>query len=204
MVEVVDRKRRVLGSEHPDTLVSVNNLGAEYLDQHRFAEAEPYLREAFDGRRRVIGDEHVNTVTSAMNVGILLRAVDRQAEAVEVMVPFEVHARAVYIESNTPLLGRFLMTLGGALVEQGFNPDRAARAEPVLVEAHGILSEAQGPDHEDTVACVELLVRLHEDAEAAEPGKGHAEKAAAWRARLPDTGKGSETDSETDSETGPG
>jgi serine/threonine protein kinase/Tfp pilus assembly protein PilF len=192
MVEVVERKRRVLGIEHPDTLVSVNNLGAEYLDQGRYAEAEPYLREALAGRRRVIGDTHINTVISAMNVGLLLRATERQAEVIQIMGPFLAHARAAMIESNTPLLGRFLLTLGGSLVDLGPDAERWSEAEPMLVEAHRLLTGANGPGDADAVACVEMLVRVYESWEAAEPGKGHAERAAVWRARLPEPERGPE------------
>ena len=185
MVEVLDRKRRVLGEEHHDTMVSANNLGVTYLDQGRYAEAEPLLRDVLERRRRVIGDDHPNTVVAASNLGLLLRDTGRPAEAIGVLEPFQAEARAALVESNTPLLGVFLATMGGALVDMGHEPARFTRAAELLVEAHKILESAKGAADGDTVDCVRSLVRMLETWERAEPGKGHAENAEQWRAKLP-------------------
>ena len=46
------------------------------------------------------------------------------------------------------------------------------------------------PSHHDlTVLTIEQLIALYESWIAAEPGKGHAEKAAEWRAKLDETSK---------------
>jgi hypothetical protein len=56
--EALEGRRRVLGDEHPETLVSINNMGALLRDQDKLAEAETYWREALKGRRHVLGNEH--------------------------------------------------------------------------------------------------------------------------------------------------
>ena len=49
---------RVLGSEHPATLASVNNLAELYLVQGRYGEAEPLYRRALETSERVLGKDH--------------------------------------------------------------------------------------------------------------------------------------------------
>ena len=54
-------RRRVLGADHPDTAVSLNNLAALYRAQERYSEAAPLLKEAAEIMERVLGAEHPHT-----------------------------------------------------------------------------------------------------------------------------------------------
>jgi tetratricopeptide (TPR) repeat protein len=53
-----------LGPEHPDTLMSVSNLGFLYQAQGRYDEAEPLYQRALAGREKTLGLEHPDTLTS--------------------------------------------------------------------------------------------------------------------------------------------
>ena len=59
---------RVLGKEHPDTLLSVNNLAALYQAQGRYGEAEPLYKRALEAYERVLGKEHPDALTSVNNL----------------------------------------------------------------------------------------------------------------------------------------
>jgi eukaryotic-like serine/threonine-protein kinase len=55
--EALERRRRALGSEHPDTMVSAIYLAQAFLLQKKFAECEPLAREAFEfGRNKQPND----------------------------------------------------------------------------------------------------------------------------------------------------
>jgi tetratricopeptide (TPR) repeat protein len=68
----MEKRRRVLGEEHPDTLLSINNMGGLFWSQGRLDQAEPYWREALETRRRLLGEEHPDTLLSINNMGGLL------------------------------------------------------------------------------------------------------------------------------------
>jgi len=78
---ILDIHRRVLGDDHPDTLISIGNMASRLASQGKLAEAEPYLREALEGSRRVLGDDHRSTLTWINNMGHLLESQDKLAEA---------------------------------------------------------------------------------------------------------------------------
>jgi hypothetical protein len=48
--EVPEKRRRVLGAEHPDTLASMNNLANTYSDQGRTADAATLQDEVLEKR----------------------------------------------------------------------------------------------------------------------------------------------------------
>src|SRR6185295_9586158 len=64
MQSALNTRRRVLGEEHADTLLSLNNMGDLLDNQGKFADAEPFYRSAFEGRRRALGAEHAETLSS--------------------------------------------------------------------------------------------------------------------------------------------
>ena len=66
--EALEKRRRVLGEEHPDTLSSINNMGLLLRDQGKLDQAEPYYSEALEKSRRVLGEEHPDTLTSMSNL----------------------------------------------------------------------------------------------------------------------------------------
>ena len=60
---MLDLSRRVLGPEHPDTLVSMNNLAATLQAQGDLAGARGLQEQVLDLSRRVLGAEHPDTLT---------------------------------------------------------------------------------------------------------------------------------------------
>lgn len=73
--------REALGEEHPTTSIIYNNLGGIMSAQHRYDEAELYLRRALDSRRRRLGESSPLTASSYANVGQVLSARRRWREA---------------------------------------------------------------------------------------------------------------------------
>ena len=67
-------KRRILGDEHPETLLSINNMAKMLHEQGRMTEAEPLFREALTGLRQALGSRHPNTIVSLNNMATVLQA----------------------------------------------------------------------------------------------------------------------------------
>ena len=79
--QALEANRRVLGDDHPKTLVSLNNMGHLLRSMGQPAKAEPYYREALEGARRVLGDDHPKTLISLNNMGCVLQDMGKYAEA---------------------------------------------------------------------------------------------------------------------------
>ena len=63
----------MLGKEHPDTLVSVNNLASVLQYQGNYEEAEQMNRRALEGKEKALGKEHPSTLTSVNNLALVLQ-----------------------------------------------------------------------------------------------------------------------------------
>jgi tetratricopeptide (TPR) repeat protein len=72
LVELVERRRRVRGPEHPDLALALALLGAGRLQQQRSAEAEPVLREALAIREAKVPDAWLTSDARWLLGGALL------------------------------------------------------------------------------------------------------------------------------------
>jgi tetratricopeptide (TPR) repeat protein len=76
-------RQRELGSEHPDTLTSMNNLENVLSDQGKYEEAEERHRRALRLREAVLGKEHPDTLTSMNDLANVLSRQGKYKEAEE-------------------------------------------------------------------------------------------------------------------------
>ena len=67
----------MLGSDHPDLALTLNNLAVLYKESGRPAAAEPLYRRAVEIFRRTLGPGHPNTVTCRANHIRLLREIEQ-------------------------------------------------------------------------------------------------------------------------------
>jgi tetratricopeptide (TPR) repeat protein len=79
--QALNTRRRALGHDAADTLVSLNGLAVVLANDGRLLEAEPLFREALAGERRVFGTDHPDTLNTTSNVGALLTLQGKYAEA---------------------------------------------------------------------------------------------------------------------------
>ena len=68
--ELLNTKRRVLGSDHPSVLATKGNLACSLSRQGKHAEAEHMLSELLELRRQVLGADHPDTLATAKNLSV--------------------------------------------------------------------------------------------------------------------------------------
>src|ERR1035441_1796904 len=71
----------VLGPEHPDTAMSLNNLAELYRAMGDYAKAEPLYQRASKSYEKAFGPDHPNTAACLNNLGLFYQAVGNYAKA---------------------------------------------------------------------------------------------------------------------------
>ena len=67
-VQILDTKKKLLGAEHPDTLLTMGNLANTYYCQGKLNEAEQLGLQALDMRKKLLDAEHPDTLFSIGNL----------------------------------------------------------------------------------------------------------------------------------------
>ncbi|UCG16335.1 MAG: tetratricopeptide repeat protein, partial [Phycisphaerales bacterium] len=152
---VLALRRRELGTDHPDTLRSISDVGQLLQEMGKLTEAEPYCREALEGRRRVLGDDDPDTLWSINYMGMLLCSMGKLAEA-------ESYCREA-LEGQRRVLGEghqytreSINTMGYLLSLMG----KHAEAEPYFREGMEISRGLLGEDHPETLTATGNLGEL--------------------------------------------
>jgi serine/threonine protein kinase len=172
-------RRKVLGPEHPDTLVSMDGLARTLDVEGHYAEAEELLRQSLDIERRVLGPEHPDALMSMNGLANTLADEGRNAEA-EKLYRQTLDVRRRVLGPENPDTLRSMANLATNLQEQGRYPE----AEQLQRETLEIDRRVLGPEHRDTMAGLDNLANtLYEEGRYSESEKLHRE-ALAMKSRI--------------------
>ncbi len=151
-------RKRVLGPENPDTLNSMNNLGAVLFDEGHFAEAEELERKTVDLEKRVLGSEHRQTLTSMNNLAMNLARQGHFAEAENLeRETFAVQRRV--LGSEHPDAMNTAVNLASVLDDER----KYAEAEKLDRETLDVLRSTLGTDHPLTLRSLNDLANVLDD-----------------------------------------
>ncbi|KAJ6580482.1 hypothetical protein DFH09DRAFT_294806 [Mycena vulgaris] len=85
-VIVVERRRMILGREHQDTLIAMDNLASTYYRLGQSQEAEELQVEVLEKRRKILGRDHPDTLIAMNTLANIYHKLDRSQEAEELQV----------------------------------------------------------------------------------------------------------------------
>jgi tetratricopeptide (TPR) repeat protein len=170
---------KVLGPDHPDTALSLNNLGSLLQDEGDLAGARAYYERALAIWEKVLGPDHRDTAVSLNNLGSLLRAEGDLAGA----RPY--HERALMIREKVlgpdhPTTAHSLNNLGFLLKAEG----NLAGARTYYERALVILEKVLGPDHPDTAHSLNNLGSLLQAVGDRASARPYYERALAIRIKV--------------------
>ena len=135
-------RRRVLGSDNPDTLATMNDLGESIRWQSRLPEAEKLFREALDGRQRMLRKDDPATLTSMNALGLILTDEGRYPEA-ETLFRQVLEADLRTVGPADPATFNAENSLALALQNEGRIPD----AEKLYRDSADGFRRLFGPEH---------------------------------------------------------
>ena len=146
-MEVAERRKKVLGEEHPSTLTSMANLASTYRNQGRWKEAEELEVQVMETRKRVLGEEHPDTLTSMANLASTYRNQGRWKEAEELEVQVMETSLRVLGEEHPDTLTS-MANLAFTWKGQG----RGAEALKLMEECVQLRTRILGVDHPYTLS----------------------------------------------------
>lgn len=170
---------RLLGSDHPDTLMSRNYLALAYRAAGRPNEAMPLLEQNLADRIRVLGEDHRDTLRSLSNLAMAYRAARRVDEALPLLEKALVD-RVRVLGDDDPDTLKARNNLAIAYRSAGRTNEAILLYERTLADRIRIL----GDDHPETLRSRRSLALALMDAGLIEEAISLFEQALAGRERV--------------------
>ena len=154
--EMLELRRKVLGPEHPDTLLAMNNLAHGYDTLGRRDEASRMNKEALALCTRILGPEHRHTLDALNDMATFDDEAGRREEALKLREQaVKLRRKAIGPEDPDTL---------NAMFDLATSYQEAGRAEEALKLQEDVLAlrrKVFGPEHPDTLAAMNALARSY-------------------------------------------
>jgi len=150
--KVLAAHRRILGEEHPHTLMSMDNLAGTLRAQGDLPGARALQEKVLEARRRILGEEHPDTLASMNNLAVTLGDQGDLAGARALKEKVLEASRRILGEEHPDTLTS-MNNLAATLGDQGDLAGARALEEKVLEARRRILGE----EHPGTFRCMNNL-----------------------------------------------
>ena len=157
-VQVMGIRKKLLGAEHPDTLISMANLASTYGDQGRWNEAEQLQIQVMEMRKKLLGAEHSDTIKSMTNLASTYWKQGRWDEAEQLQIQV-MDMRKKLLGAEHPDTITSLGNLASIYCDQG----RWNEAEQLEIQVMDMRKQLLGAEHPDTISGMGNLASIYVD-----------------------------------------
>ena len=180
-------KNHILGTEHPSTLISMNNLAVTLQAQGELEKAREIHEKVLEKRRRLLGAEHPDTIASMGNLATTLHAQGELEKAREILTGVLEKRRQIFGVEHPKTLTS-MGNLASTLHSQG----ELEKAREIQEKKLGITRRVLGGAHPDTLTSMSQLAVTLKDQGEIERARGIQEEVLEKRrqifgAKHPDT-----------------
>ena len=148
-IQVIDKRKKFLGAEHPDTLKNMGNLASIYQDQGRWDEAEKLFVQVIDMKQKLLGAEHPDTLIIMGNLAITYSDQGRWDEAEKLNIQV-IDMRKKLFGQEHPATLSSMGNLANTYIRQG----RWDEGEKLGVQVMDKRKKVLGAEHPDTLSSI--------------------------------------------------
>lgn len=156
--KVLTIREDILGPEHPDTILSLNNLAELYYSMGDYVRAESLYRRVMSIQEKVSGLEHPSMAINLTNLATLYYKMGNYANA-ELFYQQALSILENVLGPEHPKITDILNNL--ALLHKKLG--NYANAESLLQRALAIRENVSGPEHLETATSLNNLAALYDD-----------------------------------------
>ncbi len=166
--EVIEIKKRRLGTGHAEYAMAIANLAVLYTEMQEYAKAEALAKESMVIRKKILGETDPALVMSLHNLASLYLMQEKYSEA-ESLLNQTIAIRKKILGENHP---DYINSLGN-LASLYFKTKRYRETEPLLLKCMEIYKKNLGEHHPDYAMTLNSLALLYSTT-------GQFEKAENW------------------------
>ena len=146
LIKVLEKRKKILGVEHPDTILAMADLACTYADLGKYTETEKLENQILDLRKRILGVEHLDTIESMGNLACIYRELGKYTEA-EKLEKHVLDARKRILGVEHPDTIKSMANLASTYRHLG----KYVEAENLQIQVLDARKRILGVEHPDTI-----------------------------------------------------
>ena len=150
--EILRFRHKRLGEDHPETIQSMHNLADAYLSLGRIEEVLPLYRDAVRINELQHGEKDARTLRSRADLANGLRRLGQHTEAVQ-EIEEVLRLKKIVYDENSPEIFSAIHEVSRIYSAAGQFDKALDLEEKTRARALKVL----GPDHEDSIYCLDML-----------------------------------------------
>ena len=150
--EVLEKRQRILGNEHPDTIKAMNDLATILRNQGKLNDAVAMQRKVLEKRQRILGNEHLDTIKAMNNLANMLYDQGKLNDAAAMQRKVLKMLQQILGDEHLDTI-KAMNNLANTLSNQGKLDDAVVIQRDVLEKRQRIL----GDEHLDTITAMSNL-----------------------------------------------
>ncbi|MBI4852962.1 MAG: tetratricopeptide repeat protein, partial [Acidobacteria bacterium] len=157
LIQALDLRRKLLGDNHPNTILSFNRLATLYENMGEYSKAESICIQALDISRKVFGN-NISTAGLLNNLALLY---DKKGDYSKVE-PLYIQALDIFRKASDNYLGdtaNVLNNLAGFYSRKG----EYSKAEPLFIKSLDIFRRLLGDEHPSIPTSINNLAILYQN-----------------------------------------
>jgi folate-binding Fe-S cluster repair protein YgfZ len=157
-IKVLNKRNKILGVEHPDTINAMASLASTNVDLGKYKEAEKLEIQVLDARKRILGVEHTETIRAMGNLASTYgnQGKYKEAEKLEIQV-LDARKRIFGVEHPHTIdaMANIAVTYG--------NLGKYTESEKLEIQVLDARKRILGMEHPDTIVDMENLAVTYGD-----------------------------------------
>jgi len=155
-IEVLNKRNKILGVEHPETIKAMGSLAATYRSLGKYTEAEKLKMQVLEASNRILGVEHPDTITAMANLAATYQNLGKYTEAEKLeMQVLDVRNRILGVEHPDAINAM------GSLAATYRSLGKYTEAEKLEMQVLDARNRILGVEHPDTLTAMAYLAATY-------------------------------------------
>jgi tetratricopeptide (TPR) repeat protein len=155
-IEVLNKRNKILGVEHPDTITAMGNLASTYVNLGKYTEAEKLQMQVLGASNRILGVEHPHTINAMANLASTYQNLGKYTEAEKLqMQVLDARNRILGVEHPDTINAM------ASLASTYRNLGKYTEAEKLEMQVLDARNRILGVEHPDTIIAMASLASTY-------------------------------------------
>ena len=155
-IQVLNARKKILGEDHPETILAMENLASTYSNLGKYTEAEKAQIQVLDAKNKIVGEEHPDTLIAMGGLASIYSHQGKYTKAEELEIQVLYASQEILGEEHPKTISA-MENLASTYTNLG----KYTEAEKMQIQVLNATNKFVGEEHPDTLTAMGGLASIY-------------------------------------------